>query len=66
MRLAVWTRKEAITEIKFDGTMDGLVYGADSIKIFKKCSNSEVILCTYSDLDYFIKALKKAKELWAT
>jgi len=57
-------QEEEITRIQFDGTMDRLAFSGSAIKMFKKSTNSDVYLCAYADLDNFIAACKKAKELW--
>jgi len=59
-------RDEAITDIKFDFTKDRVITDDDceTLIFYKASSDSNVTLCRFNDLDDFIAAAKKAKELW--
>jgi len=54
------------TEIKFNTTDNRLIGdGMHSHKLtYRTGGRSEIYLCDYSELDDFITAIKKAKELW--
>ena len=58
--------KETITEIKFDSTLDMLVdnHNRGTVLAIKSCDGVLRDLCHYKDLDNFILACQKAKELW--
>ena len=55
-------KKENITEIMFDESEDRIFPCDNGLSI--RGLGIEKILCDYDDLDNFIAACKKAKELW--
>jgi len=55
-------RQGQITRIRFDESADRIVKADDTV-VFRSGSE-ESNLCAYDDLDIFIAACKKAKELW--
>ena len=58
--------KETITEIRFDSTLDILVDNNNkgTVLAIKSRDGELRDLCNYNDLDNFILACQKAKELW--
>lgn len=52
-----------VTGIRFDDSTDRLINDAGSLGIDK--DGDTVTLCDYDELDDFIAACQKAKELWA-
>jgi len=58
-------KKEEITEIKFNDTLNRIIGGSHiTLLTYKTGENRDIYLCRYDELDTFIAALKKAKELW--
>jgi len=53
---------ELVTRIVFDNSDGGLINRKGQLSI--KYSRDEYILCNMSDIDNFILAAQKAKELW--
>lgn len=60
-----------ILDIRAKKSIDGIIFDESGDKIFDFDGDGESIgfdgdeiLCTYDDLDNFIAALRKAKELW--
>jgi len=50
--------------IQFDDSEDRLEAGGTTISFYADSAETNVELCDYKDLDTFITALRKAKELW--
>lgn len=53
-----------ITAIQFDESNDFLIKQSKTTLCIKKSDGQIIPLATYADLDNFIKACEKAKELW--
>lgn len=56
-------KEEKITGIKFDSTGDTIVIDNNYLMFLGEESNRAIILCSFYQLDNFIAACKKAKEL---
>lgn len=57
-------KEKEITEIQFDDSSDRLIQDDHALN-FDQGGYKNVVICAYEDLDNFIAACKKAKELWA-
>jgi len=56
-------QQEEITEIKFDNSADVIEKSRGHL-VFRAYGEAGTSICEYDDLDNFIVACKKAKELW--
>lgn len=52
------------TEIKFDSSQDRIIEDDACLTFFNFETDETITLVTYDNLDDFIKACQKAKELW--
>jgi len=61
--LDIRDEQEKISRIEFDGSDGGLMSWDGELYI--KYTSDSYILCSMCDIDDFIRAAQKAKELWA-
>ena len=57
------SEQDEITEIQFDRSGDRIVFNSLGITL-NVCKDPGDLLVLYGELDNFIKACQKAKELW--